>query len=78
MAPVLRETYEAMPRPRLVVAVGVCALHGGVFAGSSRFMGPVDSVLPVDAYIPGCPPNPYALLSGLRQAILSREGVKLK
>lgn len=72
MAPVLRETYDAMPRPRLVVAVGVCALHGGVFANSSRFVGPVDGVLPVDAYIPGCPPNPYALLNGLRKAILSR------
>ncbi len=76
MAPVLRETYDAMPRPRLVVATGVCALHGGVFANSSRFVGPVDSVLPVDAYIPGCPPNPYALLQGLLKAIQSREEAK--
>ena len=76
MAPVLRETYDAMPRPRLVVAAGVCALHGGVFANSSRFVGPVDSVLPVDAYIPGCPPNPYALLQGLLKAIRSREEAK--
>lgn len=76
MAPVLRETYDAMPRPRLVVATGVCALHGGVFANSSRFVGPVDSVLPVDAYIPGCPPNPYALLRGLLKAIQSREEAK--
>ncbi len=76
MAPVLRETYDAMPRPRLVVAAGVCALHGGVFARSSRFVGPVDSVLPVDAYIPGCPPNPYALLRGLLQAIQTRGEAK--
>lgn len=69
MHPVLLETYEAMPRPRIVLAAGVCALHGGVFARSSQFVGPVDSVLPVDVYLPGCPPTPYAFINGLLAAV---------
>ena len=76
MRPVLLETYEAMPQPRLVIAAGVCALHGGVFATSRQFIGPVESVLPVDAFIPGCPPTPYALLNGILVAIYGQAGVK--
>lgn len=65
MKDVLLATYEAMPRPRIVIAAGVCPIHGGVFHNSSCFAGPVDTVIPVDAYIPGCPPTPYALIHGL-------------
>ena len=75
MKPVLREAYEAMPRPRIVLAAGVCALSGGVFAKSRQFMGPVDSVLPVDVYLPGCPPTPYALIRGLLTAVERRREV---
>ncbi len=60
----LRKTLEAIPEPRLVVAVGACAL-GGVFEEDELVHGRVDDVVPVDVYIPGCPPSPLALLHGL-------------
>jgi Ni,Fe-hydrogenase III small subunit len=62
-------TYEAMPEPRLVVAVGACAISGGVFAGSYASRSGVASVLPVDVYVPGCPPRPEALIHGLLVAV---------
>jgi Ni,Fe-hydrogenase III small subunit/formate hydrogenlyase subunit 6/NADH:ubiquinone oxidoreductase subunit I len=65
----LRQTYEATPEPRLVVAAGACAISGGVFAKSFASCGGVDSVIPVDVYIPGCPPRPEALLHGILLAI---------
>jgi Ni,Fe-hydrogenase III small subunit len=66
--PLLR-TYNAMPDPRLVIAVGACACSGGIFAGSPLIAGPLDRVLPVDVFIPGCPPSPLTLLHGLLLAI---------
>ena len=65
----LRKTYEAMPGPGLVVAVGACGCSGGIFGQNYATCGGVDSVLPVDVYIPGCPPNPRALLHGILTAI---------
>jgi Ni,Fe-hydrogenase III small subunit/formate hydrogenlyase subunit 6/NADH:ubiquinone oxidoreductase subunit I len=65
----LRKTYEAMPGPRLVAAVGACGCSGGIFGQNYATCGGVDSVLPVDVYIPGCPPNPHALLHGILTAI---------
>ncbi|MFN8591036.1 MAG: NADH-quinone oxidoreductase subunit B family protein [Thermomicrobiales bacterium] len=62
-------TYEAMPRPGLVVAVGACACGGGVLQGSYCTAGGVANVLPVDLYIPGCPPRPQALIHGLLVAV---------
>ena len=61
----LRKTYDAMPAPRLVVAVGACGCSGGIFGVNYATRGGVDSVIPVDIYIPGCPPNPHALLHGI-------------
>jgi Ni,Fe-hydrogenase III small subunit len=66
--PALRKTFEAMPEPRIVVAVGACAL-GGVFTEDELVHGRVDAVLPVDVYVPGCPPSPLALLHGLLVAV---------
>jgi Ni,Fe-hydrogenase III small subunit/formate hydrogenlyase subunit 6/NADH:ubiquinone oxidoreductase subunit I len=65
----LRKTYDAMPAPRLVVAVGACGCSGGIFGQNYASLGGVEKVLPVDAYIPGCPPNPHALLHGILLAI---------
>jgi NADH:ubiquinone oxidoreductase subunit B-like Fe-S oxidoreductase len=54
-----------MPEPKFVVAIGACACSGGVFAGCYNVVGGVDKVIPVNAYIPGCPPRPEALLDGV-------------
>jgi len=63
-----RKTYEAMPGPKLVVATGACAL-GGVYQPDEFSHGSVDALLPVDVWIPGCPPSPLALLEGLLVAV---------
>jgi Ni,Fe-hydrogenase III small subunit/formate hydrogenlyase subunit 6/NADH:ubiquinone oxidoreductase subunit I len=65
----LRKTYDATPDPRLVVAVGACGCSGGIFGVNYATRGAVDAVIPVDVYIPGCPPNPHALLHGILLAI---------
>ncbi len=65
----LRQTYEAMPDPRLVVAVGACACSGGIFGPSAFSRGGVAEVLPVDVLIPGCPPSPLTLIHGLLLAL---------
>ena len=65
----LRKTYDATPEPRLVVAVGACGCSGGIFGQNYASLGGVDKVIPVDVYIPGCPPNPHALLQGILTAI---------
>jgi NADH:ubiquinone oxidoreductase subunit B-like Fe-S oxidoreductase len=54
-----------MPQPKFVVAIGACACSGGVFAGNYNVVGGVDKVIPVTAYIPGCPPRPEAILDGV-------------
>ena len=65
MREALERTYNAMPNPKWVVAVGDCALDGGCFAGSYAVVGGVSQVVPVDLHIPGCPPSPLQLLEGL-------------
>lgn len=65
----LKRTYESIPDPKWVVAVGNCACTGGIFGESYATCGPVSAVIPVDIAVPGCPPNPYALLQGILTAI---------
>ena len=65
MREALLRTYNATPDPKWVVAVGRCAVDGGIFAKSYAVEGGVNDVVPVDLHIPGCPPNPKALLAGL-------------
>jgi len=72
----LRRIYEQMPEPKWVVAVGTCATSGGVFRGSYNMLGGVDQVVPVDVYIPGCPPRPEVIIKGLTRLLEEIEGTK--
>jgi Ni,Fe-hydrogenase III small subunit len=65
----LRKTYEAMPTPKRVVAIGACAASGGVFGPSFAALGGVAEIIPVDVIVPGCPPPPLAILHGLLVAV---------
>ena len=67
MAPVLKRLYDQMADPKYVVAVGGCAITGGPFKKSYHVLNGVDKILPVDVYIPGCPPRPESLLYGMMQ-----------
>jgi NADH-quinone oxidoreductase B subunit len=61
----LHRIYEQMPEPKFVVAVGSCALSGGAFRGCYNVLGGIDQVIPVDAFVPGCPPRPEAIIDGI-------------
>ncbi len=65
----VRQTYDATPDPKFVIAVGACAIGGAPFGKSYASCGGVDTVIPVDVYIPGCPPRPEALLHGILTAL---------
>lgn len=72
----LLKTYRAMADPKVVVAVGACGISGGIFGENYASLGGVDKALPVDVYVPGCPPRPQALLHGILLAV-GRLGEKL-
>ena len=61
----LIEVYNQAPKPILVVAIGACGCTGGLFTDSYTFAGPVDKIIPVNAYVPGCPPKPEAIIAGI-------------
>jgi len=69
IAPRLRRIYEQMPDPKFVVAVGACACSGGAFRGCYNVLGGIDSVIPVSAYIPGCPVKPEAIIDGVAKLL---------
>ena len=65
----LKKTYDAVPDPRIVIAVGACAISGGPFIGSPETLNGAESIVPVDLFIPGCPPHPITILDGLLRLI---------
>jgi NADH-quinone oxidoreductase B subunit len=67
----LLRVYQQMPNPKFVVAVGSCAISGGVFQGCYNVIGHIDEVIPVNAYVPGCPPRPEAIIDGIFKLLQS-------
>jgi NADH-quinone oxidoreductase subunit B len=73
LAPLVRDAYRALPEPRLVLSFGACSNSGGPYWDSYCVTKGVDQIIPVDVYVPGCPPRPEALVHGLRLLLDSRE-----
>jgi NADH-quinone oxidoreductase B subunit len=72
----LKRIYEQMPEPKFVVAIGSCALSGGVFQGCYNICNGIEQVIPVNAYIPGCPPRPEAIIDGVYKLLASLKPVQ--
>ncbi len=70
----LRRIYEQMPEPKFVVAVGACGCTGGIFQNTYNVLAGLDKVVPVDVYIPGCPPKPEAIIHGIVKLIEKIKG----
>ena len=66
---VVKQIYEQMPHPKVVIAVGICASSGGIFSECYNMMGGVDQVIPVDVYVPGCAARPEAIIDGVITAL---------
>jgi NADH-quinone oxidoreductase B subunit len=69
VVPALKNLYESVPDPKLVIAIGSCAIGGGIWYDSYNVLGGADKILPVDFFIPGCPPRPEAILHGVAVAL---------
>lgn len=73
MASRVKRVYEQVPDPKMVIVVGNCGIEGDVFHESYNLVGPVDQIIPVDVYIPGCPPRPEAIIEGVAKAWVKLE-----
>ena len=69
----LKRVYEQIPAPKVVLQVGSCGMEGGVFHESYNLVGPVDQIIPVDVYVPGCPPRPEAIIEAVVKAWVKLE-----
>ena len=74
----LIRTYEQMPEPKFVISIGSCSISGGVFEGCYNCVGSVSDVIPVDVFIPGCPPRPEAIIDGIVQLLTELKGGKAR
>ncbi len=72
----LRRVYDQMPSPKFVVALGTCAVSGAPFRNCYGVHGGVDTIVPVDAYVPGCPPKPEAMIDGIAKLLQKIRGAK--
>ncbi len=72
----LKRIYEQTPDPKVVIVVGTCGISGGVFHESYNLVGPVDRIIPVDIYVPGCPPRPEAIIDAFVKAWLKLERLR--
>ena len=70
----IKRLYDEAPKPILVVAIGACACSGNMFRTGYQFAGPFDKIIPVDAYVPGCPPKPEAMIDGIVKLIGKLKG----
>jgi membrane-bound hydrogenase subunit mbhJ len=76
MADRVKRVYEQTPEPKVVIVVGTCGTSGGVFYNSYNLLGPVDKIIPVDVYVPGCPTRPEAIINGILQAWIKLEKLR--
>ncbi len=76
MASRVERVYEQVPDPKMVIVVGNCGIEGDVFYESYNLVGPVDQIIPVDVYVPGCPPRPEAIIEGVAKAWVKLEQIE--
>lgn len=78
--PVVKQLYDQMPEPKVVVAVGICACNGGVFRECYNILGGADTVIPVDVYVPGCAARPESIIDGIVKgvAVLEEKRARMK
>ena len=76
--PVVQQLYSQMPSPKVVVAVGICACNGGIFKECYNIIGGVDTIIPVDIYVPGCAARPEAIIDGVVKAVALLDEKKKK
>lgn len=72
----VKRFYEQVPDPKVVIVIGSCGISGGVFHESYNLVGPVDKIIPVDVYVPGCPPRPEAIIDGVVKAWMKLERLR--